>query len=306
MKKAFFFFLLLVFSGLIWYLFIKKYDYQFMMEAKYGPGAVYQEISDWKRFDPDSSQDNIYLTEEQPFESLTQKVHSNNSPIELNWEFERKNDTVTNITLNLRSYKNSLANRWNIINPFSESEYIDTLKQRLSTFNQELKEKQRAYRIQIPDSIVHSPALDCICHHSTNIPVKDKAIEMVKTINILEDYILKRDLKLTGSPFVKLTKWDREENMINFDFCFPVNLAQDIRPYGEVEFRQIPSSTSLKAIFNGNYRISHLAWYDLLYIAGQRELKTSGLPLEIFYNNPNLESSPSSTWKAEIFLPVTH
>lgn len=305
MKKILLLFIALLLSGSIWYLFLKKYDYRFTMEAKYGPGTVYHEILEWKSLNPDISEDNIAVTQSEPFKNLTQKVYSfSDSPVEFYWEFEKRNDSLTEVVLNIRSDKNSLANRLDIMNPFVKSKYIDSLKQHLLAFRLRLQNEQKAYRIQIADSIVTSPALDCICHTSENIPVIGKAREMVRTIDILEDYILSRDLKLTGNPFVKIIKWNRDENIIDFEFCFPVNLPQDIRPYGEVKFRQIPSSTALKAVFNGNYRLSHKAWFDLLYIAEEKKLKTNGLPLEVFFNNPNVESTPSPTWKAEIYLPI--
>lgn len=275
------------------------------MVAKYGPGTVYNEISEWKRFNPHFSEDNITVIQGEPFKNLTQKVYSfSDSPVEFYWEFEKRNDSLTEIVINVRSEENSLANRLDIINPFVKSNYVDSLKQNLLAFRQRLKDEQKAYRIQISDSIVLSPALDCICHISENIPVSGKANEMVATIDILEDYILSRELKLTGNPFVNVIKWNREENIIDFEFCFPVNLVQDIKPSEEVKLRQIPSSTALKAVFNGNYRLSHKAWFDLLYTADERNLKIKGLPLEVFFNNPNVESTPSPTWKAVIYLPV--
>lgn len=305
MKKTLSLFLTLLLLILIWYLFIKKYDYQFTMEGKYGPGTVYHEILEWKRLNPDISEDNIAVTQREPFKNLTQEIYSfSDSPVEFYWEFEKKNDSLTDIVLNIRSGKNSMVNRLDIINPFVRSNYIDSLKQHLLAFRIRLKNEQKAYRIQINDSIVNTPALECICHASENIPVSGKAREMVNTIDVLEDYMLNNDLKLTGNPFVKILKWDRVENIIDFEFCFPVDLPQDVGPYGEVKFRQIPSSPALKAVFNGNYRLSHKAWFDLLYTAEKKNLKTDGLPLEIFFNNPNVESAPSPTWKAEIFLPL--
>jgi effector-binding domain-containing protein len=275
------------------------------MVAKYGPGNVYNEISEWKRFNPHFSEDNITVIKGEPFKNLTQKVYSfSDSPVEFYWEFEKRNDSLTEVVLNVRSQENSLVNRLDIINPFVKSNYIDSLKQNLLAFRHRLKNEQKAYRIQIADSLVISPALDCICHISENIPVGGKAREMVATIDILEDYILRHKLKLTGNPFVKVIKWDREKNIIDFEFCFPVNLVQDIKPSGEVKFRQIPSTPALKAVFNGNYRLSHKAWFDLLYTAEEKNLKIQGLPLEVFFNNPNVESTPSPTWKAVIYLPV--
>lgn len=305
MKKLFLFVLTAVLLVLVWYLFIKKYDYQFTMDTNNSPGNAYQEVFEWKKLNDSISEDHISVIQSEPFKEITQKVRSsNNSEIELNWEFEKKNDSLTEIVLNVRSDKNLLVNRLDIINPFVKSIYIDSLKQHLLAFRQNLKDEQKAYRIQITDSIVTSPQLNCICYTSENIPVKGKAMEMVRTINILEDYILSNDLKLTGNPIVKVINWNRMESVIDFDFCFPVNLTQETGPNEKVKFRQIASSSSLKAIFNGNYRLSHKAWFDLLHAADERNLKTNGLPLEIFFNNPNVESTPSSSWKAKIFLPI--
>lgn len=304
MRKIILFLLLVIAAGLAWYLFIKKYDYQFQMEAKYGPGAVYYEINEWKNFTPESDE-NISVTQGEYFTSLTQLVNKGkDSAVELYWEFEKENDSVTEVSLNIRSSENKLSNRLAIINPFKSSIYIDTLKQRIIDFKKSLNNRQDTYRIKIEDTIVKSPNLDCICRSSKNIPVQKKAQEMLRNITTLEDYVISRELKLTGSPFVKVTRWNREKDLIDFDFCFPVNLAQDIRPVGEIEFRQVKSFSALKAIYNGNYRSSHLAWNDLLYKADEKNLNTNELPLEIFFNNPKVESDAARTWKAEIYLPV--
>lgn len=305
MKKILFFILILTLSGFIWYLFIKEYDYQFQMKAKYGPGTVYEEISNWNRFSADSKNDDIQITSGEPFKFLKQKVIAErDKPVEFLWEFERDNDSITELILHVKSEKNQLANRFDIINPFQASRYIDTLKNSLLSFKEKLDEHQNTYAVKIVDRIVNSPDLNCICHVSENIAIDKKAPTMVNTITYLEDYMLKRDLELTGNPFVKINKWDRNENRIDFEFCFPVDLAQDIRPAGTIEFRQFKSSSALKAIYNGNYRSSHLAWNDLLYKAKKEGYKTKALPLEIFFNNPNVEVKSARDWKAEIYLPI--
>ncbi|MCG9972685.1 hypothetical protein [Christiangramia crocea] len=305
MKKLLSIFLLLLLAGLSWYLFFKKYDYQFHMEAKYGPGTVFYEISGWKNFSPQSVKEDITITDKDSFRSLTQLVDNGiHPPLELHWEFEKENDTVTEVILNVRSSENKLSNRLAIVNPFQKSIYIDTLKQRILDFKKKLNEKQSLYAIKIEDKITTSPEIDCICHSSTNIPLTEKANEMLKTIFFLENYVLQRELELTGNPFVKVTRWDREEDIIDFDFCFPVNLAQDIRPTTNVDFKQLKSFSSFRAIFNGNYRDSHLAWYDLVEETEKAGKVTNELPLEIFFNNPKVETKSAREWKAEIYLPV--
>lgn len=287
--------------GLVWYLFIKEYDYQFQFQTDYGPGVAYNEISNWG--DVDKSLDNYRVIESDPYHSIEQQVGSDNGNVNFLWTFERNSDSITDVTVQVKTSSNSLKNRLVILNPFQTSIYIDSLKTKLLAFRKSIFENQKSYSVKIENDIVRSPAIDCICHHSSNIKIGAKAMEMVKTINFLEDYVLRHELKLTGSPFIKVTAWNREEELIDFDFCFPVNLAQDIRPEGNVEFRQVPSSTSLKATFHGNYRISDLAWYDLVDKAEELDLKTNALPMEIFYNNPKNDID-APTWKADIFLPI--
>ncbi|MDX1542937.1 MAG: hypothetical protein R3214_03250 [Christiangramia sp.] len=305
MKKALVIILILLLAGLTWYLFIKKYDYQFQMQAKYGPGTVFNEIGDWKNFTPNSVEEDITIIDKDSFSSLTQLVnHGSHSPLEMYWEFEKENDTTTQVILNIRSSENRLNNRLAIVNPFQNSIYIDTLKERILDFKKRLNEKQNTYSIKIEDKVLKSPGMDCICHSSKNIHVRDKAKEMATTITILEDYVVQRELKLTANPFIKVTNWNRETDVIDFDFCFPVNLAQDIKPTSNVDFRQVKPFPALKAIFHGNYRNSHLAWYDLVEKARVLNKVTNELPLEIFYNNPKVEANSAREWKAEIYLPV--
>lgn len=303
MRKLLLFLLLIAVAGFLWFLFIKKYDYEFTMQAKYGPGAVYREITDWKNFQENKS-DTIQIKDSIQFQQLVQ-VYKNGSGknLEMLWELERENDTLTDIKVKVRVPDDKLKNRLAIINPFQTSIYVDSLKNKLLTFKKGLSKKQETYRIHIIDSIVKSPAMDCICHSSENVGLKTKAFKMIETIGYLQDYVLANDLKLSGSPFIKVTRWDRENDLVNFDFCFPVNLVESLQETKDVQFKKISSSSSIQAVFNGNYRDSHLAWYDLLQEAKKRGLRYSALPLEVFHDNPQ-SGTDAITWKADIYMPV--
>lgn len=303
MKKILVFLLFLVMAGLLWFVFIKKYDYEFQLQAKYGPGAVYREISQWKSFDPEKTI-RISLSDSIPYKQIIQKINSGSSrEVEMLWELEKQNDSITQVNVKVWSLKNNLVNRLDILNPFKSSMYVDSLKQGLLDFKKRLNEKQDTYKIKIVDSTVTSPATECICHSSKNISLNRKAWEMMETIEFLENYVKQNDLELSGSPLVKITKWDRQKDLINFDFCFPVNLVARLQETPNIQFKKIAPSNSLEAVFNGNYRSSHLAWFDLLEEAEERGYKTSGMPLEIFHDNPQ-SGTEAITWKAEIYLPV--
>ena len=63
---------LLVFAGLIWFLFIKEYDYQFHFKTKYGPGVAFNEVSKWNEVDSKLANYELLRTEE--YQSITKKV----------------------------------------------------------------------------------------------------------------------------------------------------------------------------------------------------------------------------------------
>lgn len=304
MKKIFLAIFLLVIGIMVWYLFLKKYDYQFNTTAKNTPGAVFSEISEWKKFTAPTSPDDIELIRKIPFKTIVQKVQvDSNSFIEMNWDIEQVNDSTTALKVRVRSNRNSLNNRWNILNPFQRSRYIDTVKNKLSAFQYKLRNQKLSYNVKVEDEVKSSPDSKCVCSSSRSIPVSGKATEMVNKIQYLENFVLDRNIKLSGFPFVEITKWDRERDLIDFDFCFPVSETNGLKGTSQIKIKNFNSSPSLKAIFRGNYRLSHIAWFELLYSAEERGVNTTGLPLEVFHNNPQNEENPIN-WIAEIYLPM--
>ena len=304
MKKIVIAILVLVIAGLGWYLFIKKYDYQFETTAKYGPGAVSYELSEWKQLNALENSGDIEVVDRKDFNSLTQKIKLDSSnSLELNWELEKMNDSATSVTLNVLSQKNKLANRLNIVNPFQSSSYIDSLKEQVLNFRRQLKDHQNQYKITPIDSVVKTPEMDCICSTSRNIALTGKASEMMRTISVLENYILKNKTRLSGLPFLKVTNWNREKDLIDFDFCFPVENIDLLEQTGKVQIKEYSSQKALKLVFNGNYRLSHVSWFDLIFMAKERGYEAKGWPLEIYHDNPKIDSDHLN-WKAEVFLPV--
>ncbi len=304
MKKVLIVVLALCVAGLCWYLFFKKYDYQFQTTARFGPGVVSYELSEWKTFDANGSSKEIEIVDRSDFNSLTQriKLDSTNS-LEFKWELEKINDSATAITLNVLSQKNKLANRIDIVNPFQESAYIDTIKQQVLSFKRALIDHQNQYKITPEKAIVETPEMECICSTSRNIPLTGKALEMMSTISLLENYVLQNKIDLDGFPFLKINKWDRDKDLIDFDFCFPVEDISNLEETSKISLKKYPSKKALKLIFNGNYRLSHVSWFDLIYMAQDRGIEIEEAPLEIYHDNPKIDSDHLK-WIAEIYLPV--
>lgn len=86
-------------------------------------------------------------------------------------------------------------------------------------------------------------------------------------------------------------------------FVFPIGYNKNLAAVHSIQLKSIESKASLEAVFNGNYRSSHLAWLDLLEKAKREKLPVEKLPLEIFYSNPRM-GGDAIEWKAIVFMPL--
>jgi len=286
----------------IWYLFIKEYDYQFRFKAKYGTATVYQEILNWENFTPTDKHKNIKVIEREPYSRLVQQVDlDTKNSLLMEWEFEYINDSVTQVIVNTLDNQNKFKNRFEILNPFKKSSYLGKLKANFSAFNEKLNERQETYKITMADTAT-SLAFDCACITS-KAKVENKANAMLAIVGTLESYLLDNDLKLHGSPLLKVSQWDIDKNEIVFDFCFPIQFNNSLKETSEIQLKHIKSSKSLFAVFNGNYRQSHLAWLDLYEKARREKITINPLPLEVYYDNPK-SGIEAIEWRADIYMPL--
>ncbi len=303
MRKIISISLVLAIIATVYYIFVKQYDYQFRFKAKYGPATVYQEILDWENFTSTDTLQNIKVIDKEPYSGILQQVLlNNNNSLLMQWEFEYLNDSVTQVIVHTLDKKNQVRNRIEILNPFKKSDYLATLKENLSAFNVSLNTRQKAYKITMADTAT-SPPYNCACVTSKTSVTK-KARAMMATIRTIEAYLLENELKLQGSPLLKVTHWDIEKNDIVFDFCFPIELRDKLKENEEIKLKHIKSSKSLHAVFNGNYRQSHLAWFDLYEKAQRENIVVDPLPLEVYFDNP-MTGNESVGWRADIYLPLS-
>lgn len=303
MRKIIFIGLALSLIAAIWYLFVKEYDYQFRFKAKYGPATVYQEILNWKNFTSEDTLQNIKVIDAKPYSGILQQVKlSNRDSLLMEWELEYLNDSVTQVFVHTLGGKNQFKNRLKILNPFKKSTYLATLKENISAFNKTLDARQKVYKITMADTAT-SPTFDCACITSQTT-VENKAGAMMATVKIIETYLLENDLKLQGSPLLKVTQWNMNNHEIVFDFCFPIQFRDHLKETEEIQLKHIKSSKSLHAVFNGNYRQSHFAWLDLYEKARRENIAVNPLPLEVYFDNP-MTGSESIDWRADIYLPLS-
>ena len=117
------------------------------------------------------------------------------------------------------------------------------------------------------------------------------------------NYIKDNNIKLTGHPFLEITEWDVVEDLIKFNFCFPIQERDEYPATNDIKFKQTEEKVALKTIFNGNYKISDRAWYAILDYAEIKNIDIEELPIEVYLNDPH-SGGDDLKWEAEIYMPL--
>ena len=162
-----------------------------------------------------------------------------------------------------------------------QNDFQQEMKAELQYFQKALVTNLDLYSVKIEGETV-SPENNCACINIEN-KVDQKAFEMMKTIDILSNYILDHKLETEGRPRIIINSWDKTSKNINFDFCFPIVKMETYPEHLTIEIKDIPEAKSLKANFYGNYMFSHNAWFHLLKtIHKWGEMNPNGKPKYIY------------------------
>jgi effector-binding domain-containing protein len=130
-----------------------------------------------------------------------------------------------------------------------------------------------------------------------------KANGMMQNYALLSNVLVENEVQLNGRPFLEVTQWNMETDSIRFNFCYPIIQNKNLPKYPQLTYKEFESSPAIKAEYNGNYITSDRAWYILLDYARKQHLEVTGLPVEVFQNNPNMGGDELS-WKAEVYMPL--
>ncbi|WP_027394963.1 hypothetical protein [Aquimarina latercula] len=292
--------LVILISVSVWYLFIKKYDYQVSFNVKGSPGSVYHQVISWESWGKDPKAKNITTLDTTLFKQVSQAVIVNDTIINLDWTLESLNDSITKIRVGAISEEYSIQNRVRIL--MGETIFTRGLKKELKVFGKLANNFADTFKIEIEgESDIPSLAYLFVSSSSSRF---GKAGMMMRTNSDLYPKILENNLKVDGAPFVRIKEWDVLDDKIKFDFGFPIKYTDSLPLNSLIKFDRSPPQKALKAVFYGNYRNSDQAWFALMAYAKRRNISIVKKPLEIFYNNP-MQDGNASQWKAEIFIPIS-
>lgn len=284
----------------VWYFFIKSHDYAISFYVKTTPGTVYERVLDWKKWDQFSAQESTVVVSKTPFSAIHQHVPLNNTNLDLFWTFQAENDSLTKVRVEIKDNINSFKNR--LLIPFMKTEFTRVMRFKFIDFKNDTDiYLDRAFRAKIVGLKENPEAF--VVYVPLKSSIKDKALNMMRNDGLLLRYIDSMKLGKNGNPIIEVTDWHLAKDSIEYNYAFPI-LKTDSLPQSDLfKFKKIPARKSIKAIFNGNYRISQQSWYAIYEYALRNNLKIDNKVFETFFNNPH-NGGNDLEWKTEVFIPV--
>jgi len=294
MKKLKWLFLLGGIGIFVWYFFLKEYDYQFNFEVKSTVGAVNQSIKSWN-----SSLENQQPIKQISENELLQTMAFQDSIFTFHWKLSNKNDSIVKVSVGINEPDHQFMNR--LLVPFSQPTFEKRAQKTTMKFFELLHKHLKETRVKI-EGIENSPDSYAAYVSLKKLQV-DKANGMMEYYSVLSNFIGDNHLEPNGPPFLEITAWDREKDSLSYNFCFPFKKGPEVKETPLISIKHVPSKKGIKAIYNGNYITSDRAWYALERYAKKNDLPVEMLPLEVFFNNPNM-GGDELNWKTEVFLPL--
>lgn len=292
MRKWILGFSFVLLAVLIWYLFIKPYDFSISFKAKTLPEIVNQSVKVWNG----KVQGSIEQNSDGSFE---QKIKTKNDLLSYHWEVIMPNDSISTVTVYVKDENLSLLDKLKI--PFSDTNNEKVAKKDLTEFLELLNDQLKNIKI----AIIGVSSIDST--YCAYVPIEGKQFEkargMMEYYGLLSTIFIDKDVELNGPPFIEITKWDRETDSIFYNFCYPIIKKDSLPQYNKVKYKKFEGRKAIKAIYNGNYMTSDRAWYALQHYAEKNSLETIDLPIEVFKNNPNMGGNELE-WETTVYLPL--
>lgn len=285
--------MVIVIAGIIWYLFLKPFDYLITFKANTSPGTLKQTIKAWGKIN------DTKIIEQKDNYSLVQQSSYQDSTIVYNWRITGLNDSTSKVKVRIKDLNHSIANK--VFIPFSETILEKRSKKSLLGFTKFLNEHLKRFKVTIVGTEEIKPIF--CAYISVSETQEKKAFGMMKNYPYLSSFVDENNLGIGGIPFVEITQWDIKTENISYNFCYPIKFSDSIPKHKEIKCKKFEGGKFLKAIYNGNYITSDRAWYRLMEYAKQNDIKVKGQPIEFFYDNPNMGGNELK-WKAEVFLPI--
>lgn len=290
--------ILLVF--LIWYFFLKPYDYIVKFSVPVSPGTVYNRVKDWVKFEGYATDTTTFIIKSEAYKELSQKVEFVNTEWLLDWQFQEINDSLTNVKIGIKDKNFSLKNRLQI--PFIETEFEKMVSYSFKKFKKRtLDFLNNQIKVTIKEDTI-SPDL-FIVYVPIKSLAKEKALNMMRNDYALRYYIdtvLHQSVKM---PVVEVTYWDVATDSITYNYGFQIDANDTLPESNQFYYKKIEPKNSMRALFNGNYMNSQHSWYQMYDKAVRDNIPLAGSILEVYHNNP-YNGGNELEWQTDVYMPL--
>ncbi len=169
MRKLILGFALVLFGVLIWFLFIRPYDFTVSFKAKTLPEIVNQSVKVWNK--------KIEGTLDwQPNEDIIQNVQLEDRSLSYQWNIEQRSDSTSQVTVFVVDESLSVLDKLRI--PFSDTPYEEAVQKNLTEYLELLNDQLKNIKIEVV-GVSSIEATYC-----AYVPIKGKQFAKVYTVFI--------------------------------------------------------------------------------------------------------------------------
>lgn len=292
-KGVLFVFIIVLLGCVYWLLQVRSYDLRYTFEVKTTPEIAFITLKAWAEIKGETLK-NVDLDKS----SADQTTIIKDAAYHVRWTIKSVSDSASLVTAEISGEGNVFYNR-------VMSYLMDTpIKTNGEIIVREILKKIKSHLNNIKVNVEGVSQLKrqwCLCIANTTSQY-GKAGGMMKNFQYLSNALIDHALKAAGNPLIRVISRDRYSDKLAFDFCYPVDKKATLINK-DFYFEEIGGGSAIKANYYGNYITSDRAWYALIQYAQQNHLEIEEKPVEIFHNNPNIDSNEAD-WLAEIYMPI--
>lgn len=286
-------------SFLGWYFLLKQSDYTITFKVNAATGTISQGIMEWATTQSKKQNETYTVLEKRNFDFIKQKMKKGNEELEYTWDMKSINDSTTNITIGIKDLNHSFYNK--VTAPFVSTKFRTEQIDKIKSFKIGLEEHIANFKIRIDGE--ESSKEMFVAYISLKSVLQEKAQTMLEYDPKIVGYLDKNKIKIIGfRPFLEVTDWDQDKEIVSFNYCFPIPKNTKYVPDSNVKFKTIPAMKGLQATYFGNYRTSDRAWFTLLDYAKTHNIAVENKVLEHFLSNP-FNGGEELEWETKIIIP---
>lgn len=281
-----------------WYFLLKQSDYIISFKATTATGTISQGIQEWASNQYKVGGEVATVLEKKGYEYLKIELSKGTHKVIYDWEIIPLNDSVSEVNVGINELGHSLYNRLTV--PFIDTSFKKEQIAKVTDFKNGLEQHLKAFKVKIEGE--GSSKAEFVAFIKLTSIMSEKAQTMIGNDADITGYLQSNNIKIIGHPYVEVVNWDKEKEIVEFNYCFPVSKNVTQVPDSKVKFKMIPALKGLKAIYYGNFRTSDRAWFAILDYAKRNNIQLENKVLENFLANP-FNGGNELEWQTKIIIP---